>query len=49
MPWLSGIVCEQYAALAMQRPPMRDCRVRSPGESQVAVNALQTLEVLTRY
>ncbi|KAK9843504.1 hypothetical protein WJX81_006292 [Elliptochloris bilobata] len=35
-----------YAALAMRRPPMRECRVRSPGEGQLAVNALQTLEVL---
>lgn len=46
--WLSSVLCDNGAALAMQRPPMRDCRVRSPGEGQVAVNALQTLEVLTK-
>jgi len=30
-----------YAALALQRPPLRDFRPRSPGEGQLAVNALQ--------
>lgn len=35
----------RIAGLALRRPPIRECRVRSPGEGQLAVNALQTLEV----
>jgi hypothetical protein len=30
-----------YAALALRRPPLREVRPRSPGEGQLAVNALQ--------